>query len=189
MKEAIISHLKESARVKILVADSLSSVIEAAARAIARAFRAGGKLLIIGNGGSAADAQHMAAEFVSRFKLARRALPALALTTDTSILSAIGNDSGFEFAFSRQVEAFANHPADILLALSTSGSSPNIIKAVAVAQEKKIRTIGLTGQGGTVKDMVDFAIAVPSNDTQHIQEAHGAIAHILCGLVERELFL
>ncbi len=188
MKEEIVAQLKESARVKLAVADSLADVIAGAAKAIAEAFRAGGKLLIIGNGGSAADAQHMAAELVSRFKLERKALPALALTTDTSILSAIGNDSGFEFVFSRQVEALANHPSDILLAISTSGNSRNVLKAVTAAKRRKLQTVCLTGQGGALRTMVDFAIAVPSKDTQRIQEAHGTIGHILCGLVEQELF-
>ena len=189
MKDQVVSELKESARVKLVVADSLSTVIAAAAQAIAGAFRAGGKLLIMGNGGSAADAQHLAAEFVSRFMMERRALPAIALTTDTSILTAIGNDSGFEFVFSRQVEALANHPSDVLLAISTSGNSRNVLKAVARAREKNLKSIGLTGQGGALRTLVDFAIPVPSTDTQRIQEAHGAIGHILCGLVERELFL
>jgi D-sedoheptulose 7-phosphate isomerase len=188
MEEEIIAQLKESARVKRAVADTLAGVIADAAQAIADAFRAGGKLLIIGNGGSAADAQHLAAEFVSHFRLKRRALPALALTTDTSILSAIGNDSGFEFVFSRQVEAFANHPSDILLAISTSGDSRNVLRAVAFAKRKKLQTIGLTGQSGALRGKVDFAIAVPSKDTQHIQEAHLAIEHIMCDCVERELF-
>lgn len=189
MKEEVITQLKESARVKLMVAERLSDSIVRAAEAIAGAFRAGGKLLIIGNGGSAADAQHIAAEFISRFKLERKALPAIALTTDSSILSAIGNDCGFELVFSRQVEALANHPADILFAISTSGASVNVLKAIATAKEKNIKTVALTKHSGPLKDMVDFPIAVPSEETQRIQEAHGTIAHIICDLVERTLFV
>lgn len=188
MKEEIIAQLKESARVKLAIADRLVDAIVHAAQAVAAAFRAGGKLLIIGNGGSAADAQHLAAEFVSRFKMERKALPAIALTTDTSILSAIGNDIGFDVVFSRQLEALANHESDIVLAISTSGNSVNILKAVAYAKEKKLRTIGLTRDGGKLKDAVDIAIAVPSADTQRIQEAHITVGHILCYSIERELF-
>ncbi len=188
MKEEIIAQLKESARVKVAVADSLSGVIAAAAQAVADAFSSGGKLLIMGNGGSAADAQHMAAEFVSRFKLERRALPAIALTTDSSILSAIGNDIGFDAVFARQVEALANHPRDTVLAISTSGNSRNVLRAVALAKRKGLQTIGLTGQGGALKARVDFAVVVPSKDTQRIQEAHLAIEHIICDCVERALF-
>lgn len=188
MRKEIIAQLKESASVKLAAAKVLPGAIEKAARAISRAFRSGGKLLIAGNGGSAADAQHMAAELVSRFKIKRRALPAIALTTDTSIISAVGNDSGFEFVFSRQVEALANHRADILLAISTSGNSRNVIRAASSARKKRLKTVCLTGSRGSLKNLVDIAIPVPSSDTQRIQEAHGAIIHILCGLIEQELF-
>lgn len=187
MKKAINAQMRESVRVHQAL-PRVAPALARAARAIAGAFRSGGKLLIMGNGGSAADAQHMAAEFVSRFKLKRRALPAIALTTDSSILSAIGNDRGFEFVFSRQVEALANHPSDILLAISTSGNSRNVLAAVALAKRKGLQTIGLTGQGGALKAQVDFAVAVPSQDTQRIQEAHLVIEHIICDCVERELF-
>lgn len=188
MKDPISSEFLESARVTRLAADALSGAIAEAGHTIASAFKRGGKLLIVGNGGSAAEAQHLAAELVGHFKRKRKALPAIALTTDTSVLSAIGNDDGFEFVFSRQVEALANHPADVLLAISTSGNSPNVIRAVECAKRKKLQTIGLTGERGKLKDMVTVAIAVPSKDTQRIQEAHGVIVHILCDLIERELF-
>lgn len=183
----IRAHLEASARVK-LAARSCDVQIAHAAGAIASAMRTGGTLFIMGNGGSAADAQHMAAEFVSRFKLKRGALPALALTTDTSILSAIGNDRDFDEVFCRQLEGLAKHPRDIVLAISTSGESRNVLKAVALAKRRKLNTVALTGARGTLKRRVTFPISVPSADTQHIQEAHLAILHILCDLVERELF-
>lgn len=180
------AHLEESARVQ-LAARGLAQPIARTARAISSAMRNGGTLFIMGNGGSAADAQHIAAEFVSTFKLKRKALPALALTTDSSILSAIGNDRDWSEVFCRQLEGLATHPRDIALAISTSGESQNVLKAVALAKKRKLRTIALTGARGALRRRVEFPIAVPSADTQHIQEAHLAIEHILCDLVEREL--
>jgi D-sedoheptulose 7-phosphate isomerase len=156
---------------------------------IAETFRRGGKLLLCGNGGSAADCQHLAAEFVSRFRreVERRALPAIALTTDTSFLTAFANDCGYEGVFERQVEALGE-PDDLLIGISTSGNSLNVIRAVKLAAEKGLRTVALTGRGGRLPDMVDIAIRVPSTDTQHIQETHLAIEHALCDLVEVILF-
>lgn len=189
MKEIIIKQLKESAEVKIQTADMIAGEIEKAANLIIEAYRKGGKMLLIGNGGSAADAQHIAGELVGKFKMDRRALPALALTTNTSILTALGNDFGYDTVFARNVEAFTNHPEDILVAITTSGTSQNILRAVETAKKCGIKTIGLTGKGGgKLKDMVDCAIIVPSDDTQRIQETHIAIGHILCDLVERTLF-
>ncbi len=188
MEEKIIAQLKDSAYVKNAIAETLAGKISDAAKIIAKTFREGGKLLIAGNGGSAADAQHIAGELVAGFKLKRKALPAMALTTNTSIITAIGNDSGFEQVFTRQLEAFANHPSDVFLAISTSGNSKNIIEAVEFAKGKKIKTIGLSGQNGKLKDLVDLAIPVPSEDTQRIQESHIIIGHVLCELVEEELF-
>ena len=142
------------------------------------------KILLCGNGGSAADAQHIAAELVGRFKKERRALPAVALSTDTSALTAIGNDYGFEQIFARQVEALANE-GDILIAISTSGESENVLRAVEVARAKGCKVIGLLGKdGGRIKDLCDAAIVVPSHDTPRIQEMHIMISHILCALVD-----
>lgn len=163
--------------------------ILAAADLIADAFRSGGKLLLCGNGGSAADCQHMATEFTSRLTKAieRPGLPAIALTTDTSFLTAYANDVSFEGVFSRQIEALGR-PGDVLLAISTSGNSPNILAAVKAAQARRMRTIGLTGSGGRLAEVTDVAVPVPSRDTQHIQEAHLAVEHVICDLVEQLLF-
>jgi len=185
----IETHLLQSADIKKQTAASCARSIAEAAEVIAGAFLSGGKLLLCGNGGSAADCQHMAAEFVSRFskELNRRALPALALTTDTSFLTAFSNDCGFEGIFERQVEALGS-AGDVLIGISTSGNSPNVIQAIQAARKKKIRTIALTGNGGRLTAMADAAIAVPSADTQYIQEAHLAVEHIVCELVESILF-
>ncbi len=189
MKSQVISQLKESAQVKLKTADMLADLIVVAAKMIASSFRAGGKLLLIGNGGSAADAQHIAGELVGRFKLERRALPAIALTTNTSILTALGNDYHYDIVFARKVEAFANHKKDILIAISTSGNSANILNAVKTAKKQGIKTIAFTGKGGgKLKNMVDLSLTIPSNDTQRIQEAHIAVGHIICDLVEQMVF-
>jgi phosphoheptose isomerase len=160
----------------------------AAAAAIADAFRRGDKLLLCGNGGSAADCQHLAAEFVSRLTKAvdRPALPAIALTTDSSILTAFANDCGFDGVFRRQVEALGRR-GDVLLAISTSGSSPNVLQAIDAARERGMQTVLLTGERGG-DGVADVTIAVPSGDTQQIQQTHLAIEHIVCELVERALF-
>ena len=152
-------------------------------------FRKGNKLMICGNGGSAADSQHMAAEFVNRFRLDRAALPAIALTVDTSILTSIGNDSSYDFTFSRQVEALAR-PGDILAVISTSGSSLNILKALELAQELRVKTIGFTGEKGRVAmaPKCDICLVVPSADTPRVQEAHEFVWHVICGTVEQALF-
>ena len=183
------THLLQSAEIKRQTAASCAGSIARAAEMIAGAFLSSGKLLLCGNGGSAADCQHMAAEFVSRFSkdLDRRALPAIALTTDTSFLTAFGNDCGFEGVFERQVEALGS-PGDVLIAISTSGNSPNVIRAVEAARKRSMSTIALTGNGGRLSAMADVPIAVPSTDTQHIQEAHLAVEHTLCELVEFILF-
>lgn len=146
--------------------------------------RTGGKLLLCGNGGSAADAQHIAAELVGRFAHRRRGLPAIALTTDTSALTSIGNDFGFDHVFSRQVEALARE-GDILIGLSTSGNSRNVIEAVKVAREMGVTTVGLLGgTGGALKDLVDHALVVPSPDTPRIQECHILVGHIWCAMID-----
>lgn len=151
-------------------------------------YEAGNKLLIAGNGGSAADAQHIAAEFVSRFNFDRPGLPALALTTDTSILTAVGNDYGYDQLFSRQIEA-NGVAGDIFLGISTSGNSPNILLALEAAKLKGITTFGLTGQaGGRMRELCDHCLFVPSADTPRIQEAHILIGHTFCAMVELALF-
>lgn len=151
-------------------------------------FRRGHRLLIAGNGGSAADAQHIAAELVSRFFFDRPALPAIALTTDTSILTAIGNDYGFDRVFSRQVEALGM-PGDLLVAISTSGKSPNILRAMQVAKEKSMSIIGLTGRsGGAMRPLCDCCIQVASDSTPRIQESHILVGHLIADHVEQALF-
>jgi D-sedoheptulose 7-phosphate isomerase len=163
--------------------------VERAARMIADAFSAGGKLLIFGNGGSSCDAQHIAGEFINRFlNQSRRALPALALSTDGGVLTCIANDTGFDNIFARQIEAFGSRN-DVCLAITTSGNSPNVIAGIEQAQSLGLKVIGLLGRdGGRVAPLCDLALVVPSNDTQRIQETHNLIGHILCELVERELF-
>ena len=150
--------------------------------------KAGGKILLAGNGGSAADAQHIAGELVSRFVFDRPGLPAIALTTDTSILTAIGNDYGYEKLFSRQLQALGNS-GDIFVAYSTSGQSPNILRALEEAKMRSLRSIGLTGnRGGAMVSLCDICLEVPSAITPKIQEGHLIIGHILCGLIEEALF-
>jgi len=188
MKEVIIKELEESAAVKKAVAGQMTEKIADAAEKVIASYRAGGKVLLIGNGGSAADAQHIATELIGRLGKERKALPAIALTTDSSILTALANDYGYETVFSRQVEALANDN-DILIAISTSGTSPNIIKAIETAHHIGIAVIALTGEsGGIVRDKADISIEVPSANTQRIQEAHITIGHIICRIVEDEFF-
>lgn len=153
------------------------------------AFRRGNKLLIFGNGGSAADAQHIAAELVGGFITKRAALPAIALTTDTSILTSVGNDYGYEHVFSRQVEAIAK-PSDVVLGISTSGNSGNVFKALVAAQRLDCRTIGLLGNdGGKIKDITDASIIIPSKDTARVQEMHILIGHLLCEAINYAIAL
>jgi D-sedoheptulose 7-phosphate isomerase len=185
----IRDHLLESAAVKERTVEQCTGSIVAAAILIAESFRAGGKLLLCGNGGSAADCQHLAAEFTSRLSadFVRPALPAIALTTDTSFLTAYANDFDFEGVFARQVEALGK-PGDVLVGISTSGGSANVVRAVERAKSLNLRTIALIGEAGPLRELCDVAISVPSRKTQHIQESHLAIEHILCHLVERALF-
>ena len=189
MRQIVVEQLNESARVKQQTAELLADAIVGASQMIIDSYRRGGKLLLIGNGGSAADAQHIAGELVCRFKLERKALPALALTTNTSVLTALGNDYHYDIVLSRQVEAFINHPADVLIAISTSGNSSNIIRAVEAAKSRGASVIGFLGRGGgKLKAMVDLALVVPSDDTQRVQETHITIGHIMCDLIEQTLF-
>ncbi len=180
--------LEESARVKRETAATLSAGIAEAAEWLASAFRSGGKVLLFGNGGSASDAQHIAAEWTGRLSRERAALPALALCANTSDLTAIGNDYGFDRVFARLVEAHGRE-GDVALALSTSGRSPNVTQGVEEARRRGLRTVGLLGKGGgELRERVDLALVVPSDDTQRIQEAHIAIAHALAELVDEILF-
>lgn len=167
---------------------SITDSIETAAKMVIDCYRAGGKVLLCGNGGSAADAQHLAAELVMRLKLERPAIPALALTTNTSLLTAIGNDYKYDLVFVRQVEAFGR-AGDVLIAISTSGESENVIKAIEFARVEGIKSLALTGvTGGRLAEKVDLAIKVPSDNVQRIQECHITIGHILCELIESALF-
>jgi D-sedoheptulose 7-phosphate isomerase len=178
----------ESARLKELVSQQQSQNILNTAEILIECFKSGAKVLICGNGGSAADSQHFAAELIGRFKMDRNALPAIALTTDTSILTSVANDYSFEMVFQRQVEGLACK-GDVFIGISTSGTSQNVIRALSTAKEKELVTIALTGKdGGPLSKLADRAIIVPSYDAGHIQECHVTIIHILCELVEKALF-
>lgn len=186
----IKEYLKESIRVKqsILDDDNFLDKIKEASNILEQCLKNRGKILLAGNGGSAADSQHISAEFVSRFMFDRPGLPSIALTTDTSALTAIGNDYGFENLFSRQLQAIASEK-DVFIGISTSGNSPNIIKAIDYCRKNNIFTIGMTGSNkGKMDLMVDILIDVPSNSTSFIQESHITIGHILCMIVERNTF-
>ena len=184
--ERVKNLLNISADLKKTVAETLSSEILDAAQKIQGRLEAGGKLLLMGNGGSAGDAQHIAAELVGRFKKERKAIPALALTVDTSSLTALGNDYGFDTIFERQVEALANKN-DTVIGISTSGNSENVVRAVNKANSIGAFTIGLLGNdGGKLKDAVNLPIIIPSNDTARIQEVHITIGHIICEIIEED---
>ena len=188
MREQIERLLRESIAVKEDLLrcrlDGIAQVAEITLRALQR----GNQIFLCGNGGSAADAQHLAAEFVNRFLYDRPALPALALTTDTSALTAIGNDADFSQVFSRQIEALGK-AGDVLYALSTSGKSPNVIRAAEMARKRGIETVAFTGgDGGALAPICDHALIIPSHSTPRIQEAHITIGHIICQLVEEALF-
>lgn len=189
VSERINSIVSDSIEAKLRFFDANALDVARAAGIIGSAFRAGGKLLVCGNGGSAADAQHVAGEFVNQFLLKeRRALPALALTTDGGVLTCVANDTGFERVFARQVEAFGSE-GDVLLAITTSGNSPNVAAAAEVARARGMKVVGLLGRdGGRVRHLCDLALVVESDDTQRIQETHNLVGHVLCDLVERMLF-
>ena len=166
----------------------LRELVERAVQLSVDALRRGNQLLFAGNGGSAADAQHWAGELVSRFNFDRPGLPAIALTTDTSILTAIGNDYGYDYAFARQVEALGRH-GDVFFAISTSGNSKNIVRAIAAARAGGLSVIGFTGQsGGAMAESCDICLRMPSSETPKIQEGHEFLGHLICGLIEREIF-
>ena len=186
MRDKIVRSIKESISVKEDVCKNQTEVIEKAALAIIGSLRSGGKLLVCGNGGSAADSQHIAAELVGRFKKERKPIAAVALTTNASVITAIGNDYGYEATFERQVAAIGRKN-DVLLGISTSGNSKNVNRAVSAARSIGMKTIGLTGgTGGELAKSVDIAIVVGSKDTPRMQESHLMIGHILCELVEDE---
>ena len=185
----IQDQLNESAEIKRKMFDACAGDILKAVDAIIKSYNNKGKVLLCGNGGSAADSQHIATELVIRMtKPNRPALPAIALTTDSSMLTAAGNDLGFENIFARQVEGLGN-AGDVLVAISTSGKSENVNRAIAAARKRGLTVVGFLGKGGgTSKDMVDIAIIIPSDDTQRIQEGHITVAHIICGILENEMF-
>lgn len=190
MRSYITAQIQETQQVMsgMLADEALLVRVEAVAEACIHAMKRGNKVLLAGNGGSAADAQHIAGEFVSRFAFDRPGLPAIALTTDTSILTAIGNDYGYDKLFARQVQAHAQK-GDIFIAYSTSGKSPNVVAALQEAKNRGVVCIGMTGnRGGPMKELCDHYLEVPSADTPKIQEGHAVLGHILCGLVERALF-
>ncbi len=184
MKECIVSILRESADLKLRFAkESVEDVAEAVA-ILQKALKSGNKLLIFGNGGSASDSQHIAAELVNKYALKRKALPAIALTTDGSILTSVSNDGSFENVFSRQIEALGKK-GDVALALSTGGKSPNVIKALKTAKSMELKTIALVGSDKSkVRRLSDCCISVPSKSTARVQELHITIAHIICELID-----
>jgi len=188
--ERIVAYLKETAETVSRTYERCADAIGEAAAAVAESVRGGGKVLICGNGGSAADSQHLAAELVSTLTLDRRrpAIPAVALTTDSSILTAVSNDFGFEGVFARQVEALGK-PGDVLIGISTSGNSEDVLLAVERARHQGIRTVALTGEsGGKLAGLADVAVQVPSSETSHIQEAHLAVEQLIAFLVEDDLY-
>jgi D-sedoheptulose 7-phosphate isomerase len=187
--ELIRRHLTESAELKLQIAASIVDQVANAAYALAKCFRSGGKVLICGNGGSAADAQHMAAEFVNRLSpdIERPGLPAVAITTDTSFITSYANDIGYDRVFERQVLALGRS-GDVLIAISTSGNSKNVNLAVAAARANGLATIGLAGEGGALAEIADFPIVVPSRNTQHVQECFLSLEHVMCAMVEQTLF-
>ena len=187
MEKIILAHLRDSLEVKRRFIEKNLDTIVTATEKITGSIRAGNKILLFGNGGSAADAQHLAAEFVNRFKIERPPLAAIALTTDTSILTSIGNDYRFEDIFSKQIEALGKKN-DIAWAMSTSGNSRNVLAAIETANQKNIFSIASTGRGGTLAGCAKLVFQVPSNETARIQEAHITLGHIICDLVERALF-
>jgi D-sedoheptulose 7-phosphate isomerase len=189
MDSMISKRFKESGEVKArFLKENLPKMLEVI-KLVSQSFEGGNKLLLFGHGGSAADAQHIAAEFVNRYIIDRPPLPAIALTTDTSVLTSVSNDSSFNEIFSKQIKALGKE-GDVAIGISTSGNSPNIVKALEVAKEMGIKTIALAGNdGGTMAKIADVSLIVPSGSTPRIQETHILIGHILCEMVEHQLFL
>jgi len=188
VRDLILRSFKESAELKTRFIESQIDLVTLVAAELVRALKSGKKLLVFGNGGSAADAQHIAGELVNRFKFDRPALPALSLVTDTSVLTAIGNDVDYSQIFSRQIEAFGQE-GDVALAISTSGNSPNVLRGVETARGLGLKTVAFTGRGGgKLASLVDYALIVPSQETPRIQEVHLTLAHVICEIIEDELF-
>jgi D-sedoheptulose 7-phosphate isomerase len=186
-KELIRQTVQDAIEAKQKFFAAHEDLIETCARQMADTLEAGGKLLLFGNGGSAADCQHIAAEFVNRFQMERRPLPAIALTCDTSVITSIGNDYAFDEIFSKQVQALGRKN-DMAIGISTSGNSPNVVRAAAVAKAQGLTMVCFSGAGGTLKEMSDIAFCVDSSVTARIQEVHITLGHILCDLSERMLF-
>ncbi|ABB39415.2 Phosphoheptose isomerase [Oleidesulfovibrio alaskensis G20] len=187
-KIMVMEHALDGSRLREAFFQENADAVVDVARIMAVCIARGGKVLLCGNGGSAADAQHLAAEFVNRFIMDRPPLPAIALTTDSSVLTSIGNDFGFEQVFSKQVQALGQQ-GDVLIAISTSGGSPNVLAALRAAAEKGVITVGLTGKGGgAMAELCDYLIDVKDSRTPLIQEIHIAVGHLLCGLVDHYLF-
>jgi D-sedoheptulose 7-phosphate isomerase len=184
----VIAVLDEGAELRRKVGRECGELIVAAANAVTECLRSGGKIFFFGNGGSAADAQHLSAEFVGRFVKERQPLPAIALSTDTSFLTAVGNDYGFDQIFIRQIQALGR-PGDVAVGITTSGNSPNVVLALKEARARGLKTIGLAGKdGGALRSAVDIPIIVPSPITARIQECHITIGHLICELMEEDLF-
>ncbi|WP_391484057.1 D-sedoheptulose-7-phosphate isomerase [Aliarcobacter butzleri] len=190
MTSYINNQIEKSLKLKqdLFHSNEIKELIQEVSDEIIKAYKNGNKTLIAGNGGSAADAQHIAGEFVSRFYFDRPGLASIALTTDTSILTAIGNDYGYEKLFSRQLQA-NGVSGDVFIGISTSGNSQNVVEALKYAKEKGIITVGLTGEkGGIMKELCDYCICMPSNETPRVQEGHILVGHIICAVVEEAIF-
>jgi D-sedoheptulose 7-phosphate isomerase len=188
MKETIVQAFEESARIKVQFARDNADRIVEVVQLIAQAFREGRKVILFGNGGSAMDASHIAAEFMNRFLIERPPLPAIALNSDTALLTCISNDYDFSQVFSKQLSALG-HEGDVVIGISTSGNSPNVLKAVEVAKKNGMKTVALTGgNGGKLAGLADYAFIVPTKATPRIQEAHITLGHTICQLVDEELF-
>ncbi|MBI4744963.1 MAG: D-sedoheptulose 7-phosphate isomerase [Deltaproteobacteria bacterium] len=188
MEELIIKAFEESAEIKLSFVKKNLKTIISVVELIVDAFQEGNKVMLFGNGGSAADAQHIAAEFVNRFMIERPPLPALALTTDTSVITSIGNDYNYDQIFLKQIKALGKE-GDIAWGISTSGNSPNVLKALKAASSMRIKTIGMTGKdGGKMAKMVDFHLNVESDTTARVQETHITLSHVICQLVDVKLF-
>jgi len=187
MRDIITTILEDSIRIKRQAITDQMETLLAAADMLVTCVASGHKILLFGNGGSAADAQHIAAEFVNRFEIERHPLPALALTTDTSIITSIGNDYSFDQIFSKQIQALGKRD-DVAWGISTSGNSPNVVAGLRIAREQGLRCLGMTGQGGALIEASDLALTVPTATTARVQETHITMGHILCQLVDRTLF-
>ncbi len=190
MKEYIRENIEESvnAKKRLLESKELLDMIEKVSSLCIEAYRNGNKILVCGNGGSASDAQHMTGELVGRYKMERAGIPAISLNANTTVLTALGNDYDYDRIFAKQVKALGNQ-GDILIGISTSGNSANIVEAVCQAEKQGIHTVALTGEsGGKLKSLSDYVINVPSSDTPRIQEMHILIIHVICGIIEKELY-